>query len=130
MEEPFIVLRTYGVVVICLLLLVAGQTLLKVGLLKIGGTSFLGGGALAANVAKVFSTPYIALGFVMYGCSAILWMDVLSRLDLSVAMPLVSLTYIIALIMGAFFFHEPVGWQRIGGVIFICFGLFFIVRSQ
>jgi drug/metabolite transporter (DMT)-like permease len=130
MEDSLIVLRTYGIAVICLLLLVAGQTLLKVGLMKIGGTSFLGGGALVANLAKLFSTPYIALGFVMYGCSAILWMDVLSRLDLSVAMPLVSLTYIFALIIGAFFLHEPVGWQRILGVVFICFGLLFIVRSQ
>jgi len=107
---------------------VAGQTLLKVGLLRIGGTSFLSG-PLRQNVAKLFATPYIVLGFVVYGISAILWLDVLSRLDFSVAFPLVSLTYLFALIIGSVLFHEQVGWSRITGVFLICGGLVFIVRS-
>jgi drug/metabolite transporter (DMT)-like permease len=122
------VLRTLGVAVFCIILLVAGQTLLKVGLLRIGGTSFLSG-PLLQNVAKLFTTPYIVLGFVVYGISAVLWLDVLSRLDFSVAFPLVSLTYIFALVIGGVLFHEQVGWSRITGVFLICGGLVFIVRS-
>ena len=64
-------LRTLAVAIFCITLLVAGQTLLKVGLLRIGGTSFLSG-PLLQNVLKLFSTPYIILGFVVYGISAIL----------------------------------------------------------
>jgi drug/metabolite transporter (DMT)-like permease len=123
-----IVLRTLAIAVFCIILLVAGQTLLKVGLLRIGGTSFLSG-PLLQNVAKLFATPYIVLGFVVYGVSAILWLDVLSRLDFSVAFPLVSLTYIFALVIGSVLFHEQVGWSRIMGVFLICGGLVFIVKS-
>lgn len=123
-------IRTLAVAVFCILLLVAGQTMLKVGLLKIGGTSFLGGGSLWENVLKMFSTPYIVLGFVVYGVSAILWLDVLSKLDFSLAFPLVSLTYVFALIIGAFVFREHVNLTRILGVAFILGGLFFIVRSN
>ena len=122
--------KTLAVAVVCILLLVAGQTLLKVGLLKIGGTSFLGGGNVWENVLKLFSTPYIILGFAVYGISAILWLDVLSKLDFSVAFPLVSLTYVFALIIGAFVFHEQVGLTRIFGVILILGGLSFIIRSN
>ncbi len=122
------VLRTLVVAVFCIILLVAGQTLLKVGLLRIGGTNFMSG-PLVQNVGKLLSTPYIVLGFAVYGVSAILWLDVLSRLDFSVAFPLVSLTYIFALIIGSVLFHEQVGLSRIMGVFLICGGLVFIVRS-
>jgi drug/metabolite transporter (DMT)-like permease len=122
------VLRTLVIAVFCIVLLVAGQTLLKVGLLRIGGTSFMSW-PLLQNVAKLFATPYIVLGFAVYGVSAILWLDVLSRLDFSVAFPLVSLTYIFALVIGSVLFHEQVGLSRIMGVILICGGLVFIVKS-
>jgi drug/metabolite transporter (DMT)-like permease len=122
------VFRTLVVAVFCIILLVAGQTLLKVGLLRIGGTSFMSG-PLLQNVSKLFSTPYIVLGFAVYGVSAILWLDVLSRLDFSVAFPLVSLTYIFALIIGSVLFHEQVGLSRVMGVCLICGGLVFIVKS-
>jgi drug/metabolite transporter (DMT)-like permease len=123
------VFRTLVVAVFCIVLLVAGQTLLKVGLLRIGGTSFMSG-PLLQNVGKLFSTPYIVFGFAVYGVSAILWLDVLSRLDFSVAFPLVSLTYVFALIIGSVLFHEQVGLSRITGVCLICGGLVFIVKSM
>lgn len=122
--------KTLAIAVVCILLLVTGQTMLKVGLLKIGGTSFLGGEGLWENILKLFSTPYIILGFVVYGISAILWLDVLSKLDFSLAFPLVSLTYVFALIIGAFIFHDQVNLTRIVGVVLILGGLFFIIRSN
>ena len=121
--------KTLLLAVFCIILLVAGQTALKYGLLQIGGTQFLGG-SLLANVLKMFSTPYIVLGFTLYGLSAVLWLDVLSRLDFSLAFPLVSLTYVFALAIGAFLFKEQVTWTRIFGVLLICGGLFFIVKSR
>lgn len=124
-----VVLKTFAVAVFCIMLLVAGQTCLKVGLLKVGGTSFLGGGPLLSNILKLFSTPFIFLGFAFYGVSAILWLDVLSKLDFSMAFPLVSMTYVFALIIGAFLFHETVSLTRILGVFLIVGGLFFIIRS-
>lgn len=120
--------RTLMVAVFCIILLVAGQTLLKMGLLRVGGTSFLSG-PLIQNVAKLFSTPYIVLGFVVYGVSAILWLDVLSRLEFSMAFPLVSLTYVFALVIGSLIFHEQVSLSRVAGVFLICGGLVFIVKS-
>ena len=123
-------IRTFAVAVFCIILLVSGQTMLKVGLMRIGGTNFLGGGGLWQNALKLFQTPYIILGFVVYGISAILWLDVLSKLDFSVAFPLVSLTYVFALVIGAFLFHEPVNASRILGAVLIMCGLFFIIRSN
>lgn len=122
-------LVTIFLAVVAILLLVAGQTCLKVGLNAVGGVSFLGGDVLG-SLAKLLATPYILLGFVFYGVSAILWLDVLSKLDFSFAFPLVSMTYVFALIIGRFLFHETITWERVVGVLCICVGVLFIMRSQ
>lgn len=122
-------LMTIIVAIVSILLLVAGQTFLKVGLNQVGGVDFLGGN-FQESAVKMFSTPYILLGFLLYGVSAILWLGVLSKLDFSFAFPLVSMTYVFALIIGRVVFHETITWERIVGVLFICVGVLFIMRSQ
>ena len=116
------------VALVAILLLVSGQTLLKVGLNDIGGVSLFDGNPVG-SLLGLFRTPWIIFGFVCYGISAILWLDVLSRLDFSLAFPMVSLTYVFALLIGRFIFHETVGLERILGVFFILCGLFFVIRS-
>jgi drug/metabolite transporter (DMT)-like permease len=111
-----------------ILLLVGGQTLLKVGLNDIGGVSLFDGDPLG-SLLGLFRTPWILLGFALYGFSAILWLDVLSKLDFSMAFPMVSLTYVFAILIGRFIFQETVGLDRVLGVVFILTGLFFIIRS-
>lgn len=122
-------LVTLLIAIAAILLLVAGQTCLKLGLNAVGGVSFLGGD-VRESVARLFATPYIALGFVFYGTSAILWLDVLSKLDFSFAFPLVSMTYVFSQIIGRFVFHETITWERLAGVCLIIVGVLFIMRSQ
>jgi drug/metabolite transporter (DMT)-like permease len=119
---------TLFIALVAILLLVGGQTLLKVGLNDIGGVSLFDGNPLG-SLLGLFRTPWVILGFVCYGISAILWLDVLSKLDFSMAFPMVSLTYVFSLIIGRFIFHETVGLDRVVGVLLILAGLFFVIRS-
>jgi len=119
---------TLLIALVAILLLVGGQTLLKVGLNDIGGVSLFDGDPVG-SLLGLFHTPWIILGFACYGVSAILWLDVLSKLDFSLAFPMVSLTYIFSLVIGRFVFHETVGLDRVVGVLLIVSGLFFVVRS-
>ncbi len=119
---------TLFIALVAILLLVGGQTLLKVGLNDIGGVSLFDGNPLG-SLLRLFRTPWIILGFFCYGVSAILWLDVLSKLDFSMAFPMVSLTYVFSLVIGRLIFHETVGLDRILGVLLILSGLFFVVRS-
>lgn len=121
-------LFTLIIALIAILLLVGGQTLLKLGLNHIGGVSLFDGDALG-SLLGLLRTPWIILGFVCYGISALLWLDVLSKLDFSMAFPMVSLTYVFSLVIGRFIFHETVGLDRIIGVLLILAGLFFVIRS-
>ena len=117
---------TFLLGLVSIMLLSAGQTAIKYGLTVIGGIS-LSDGLLGAF--KLLQTPWVIVGFMLYGVSAVLWLDVLSKLDFSLAFPMVGLTYVFTLLIGRFFFGETVGWERMLGVGFIIFGIFFLVRS-
>ncbi len=111
---------------VSIVLLSAGQTALKYGLNAIGGVSLAGG---IDSFMKLFQTPWVIVGFGLYGISAILWLDVLSKLNFSLAFPMVGLTYVFTLLIGRFFFGETIGWERILGVALIVLGIFFLVKS-
>ena len=118
-----------GLALFCILLAVVGQTLMKLAIVRSGGMPVLEIG-IGGLVRKCMEVPYIFLGFAAYGASAILWLEVLTELDLSVAFPLVSISYILALIIGRFIFDENVNLPRILGVLLICSGVLVVIRSQ
>ena len=118
---------TFLLGLVAIILLSAGQTLMKAGLNAIGGISLADG---PMGFLKLFQTPWVIVGFVCYGLSSILWLDVLSKLDFSLAFPMVGLTYIFTLLIGRFFFGEAVGWERVVGVGLILGGVFFLIRSS
>ena len=119
-------LRTILLGVVAILLLSTGQTLLKLGLNQIGGVSLTSG---LQAVGKLLQTPWVALGLFFYMASTVLWLDVLSKLDFSMAFPMMGLNYVFVLLIGHFVFHEPVGLTRIMGVVLILTGIFVLVRS-
>ena len=119
---------TLFIALVAILFLVGGQTLLKVGLNDIGGVSLFDGNLLG-SLLGLFRTPWIILGFVFYGVSAILWLDVLSKLDFSMAFPMVSLSYVLTAIFSPMLLGESFSVQRFIGILVICLGVFLVSRT-
>lgn len=72
-----------------------GQLLLKAGMTKVGEISLASG---LWNVAtEIASTWQVVLGFGLFGASSVFWLVALSRLPLSTAYPVVSLSYVLIL---------------------------------
>lgn len=71
----------------------------------------------------------IVAGLFLYGISTVIWIMALKKLELSYAYPLLSVSYIFILIASYFFFHEPVSWLRIAGVVCIMAGISLVARS-
>lgn len=122
-------LQAFGLALFCILLAVIGQTLMKLAIVRSGGMPVLDLG-IGGLVRKCIEVPYIFLGFGAYGLSAVLWLEVLTELDFSVAFPLVSISYVLALFVGRYLFGENVNSSRILGVLLICSGVFFVIRSR
>lgn len=63
-----------------------------------------------------------------YGLSFFVWLAVLSRSDLTLARPFVSIGYIIIIVYG-YYAGERMSFDRIFGIALIAAGLFFVARS-
>ncbi|MDT3427929.1 multidrug transporter EmrE-like cation transporter [Paenibacillus forsythiae] len=66
---------------------------------------------------------FMALGFVCYGLGAVFMIQSLARLKLSVAYPLMSISYVVALIYGDIFLGEPVTLRKIAAVLLLGIGV-------
>ena len=59
----------------------------------------------------------------------LLWIKVLSKVELSYAYPMVSLGYVLVMIFSYFLFKENITPLRIAGVLFIILGVVLVARS-
>ena len=69
------------------------------------------------------------IGFVLYGLSAVCWLWVLSRTQLSYAYPLLSLSFPIVVALSAAYFGEVISPLRWIGVCVIVVGVSFLART-
>lgn len=107
-----------------------GQILMKKGMMIIG----------KLDNAKKFSdyffyylksifSPYVFSGLLCYVISMIIWLWILSQIDLSYARPIVALGYVIVTLYSYFFLNETFGWDRWVGIILIIIGVILVARS-
>lgn len=113
--------------ILSILLGAIGQVFLKIGSSQIE-LSWNKAQALSSIFNLLTNLPIVA-GFVLYGLSFILWIKVLSKLDLSYVYPLTSLGYVFVLFFSFFFLKENMSLYRGIGILFIIFGGFIVVRS-
>jgi drug/metabolite transporter (DMT)-like permease len=104
------------------------QILLKQGMRTVGSFS-LTFESLPSVGAKVALSPHILLGFLCYGVSVLVWLVVLSRVDVSFAYPLLSVAYIFVALAGKAVFGEVLSPARWAGILVICVGVYLITRS-
>jgi len=78
---------------------------------------------------SAFSSPFLWLGLLSVLGTFILWSSLLSKIDLSVAVPICSFSYILVPLASIIFLHEKVGLFRWSGVLFILLGVVFVSLS-
>ncbi len=110
------------------LLNAAAQIVIKKGMLQVGAFAFSMKNIVPIGL-KVVSSPFVIIGIMFYVVSLVLWLMVLSRVDVSYAYPMLSIGYIVAALFGKYLFGEPVGPVRWAGIIVICVGVYLITRS-
>jgi undecaprenyl phosphate-alpha-L-ara4N flippase subunit ArnE len=100
---------------------VSGQLCLKAGMDRVGALSAGGIGSIIQTGLRVVTTPLVFAGLALYGIGALTWLMVLSKLDLSLAYPMLALTYILIPLAARFILGEQVPalrWLGVG-IIFI-----------
>jgi uncharacterized membrane protein len=81
------------------------------------------------NAFRAIFTPYVFLGFVLYGISSLIWLMVLKTQELSYIYPMIAVGYVVVVFLSWFFFGDRIGWDRMAGVALICAGVVLVARS-
>ncbi|MEO8870307.1 MAG: EamA family transporter [Granulicella sp.] len=79
-------------------------------------------------MAALLVNPWIISAFVAAFLASLTWMAAMTKLPISQAYPLNSMTFIFVVLCGGFLFSEPLGMQKFVGVGLIIIGI--IVASQ
>ena len=118
----------FSLVIFGVLLNAVAQLLLKAGTRAVGHFEFS-----LANVWPVgwalATNPYIFGGLSCYVVSVVIWILALSRVEVSLAYPMLSLGYVVNAFFGWWLFGEAVGAMRLGGIGFIIVGVYLVAKS-
>jgi multidrug transporter EmrE-like cation transporter len=66
---------------------------------------------------------------ICYGVSVVVWVLALSRVDVSIAYPMLSIGYIVNAIAASHLFNEPIGVGKMLGIGIIILGVYILARS-
>jgi len=129
-------LKNFALILFSVVLGVLGQLSLKRGVMMAssgassGITRSLSIKSITGFLGSAASNHYVLLGFLLYFVSAISWLIILSRVNLSIAYPMISIGYIVIVLVSKYILHEEVTALAILGTLLICFGVFLILRSM
>ena len=121
-------LATATLIVSGVLLNAFAQLLLKIGVTPLGPLSVAMDNALPTALRVLSQWPVLG-GLVCYVVSVGVWIVALSRVDVSVAYPMLSLGYVVNAIAAWWLLGEPVGAMRSAGVLLILGGVWLVARS-
>jgi multidrug transporter EmrE-like cation transporter len=120
--------RGLFLVALAALTTVAGNLLMRGGVLNAGGLKLTGAG-LFAQLFGLAKQPLFVSGVFLYGLSALIWFSVISSEQLSTAYPiLVSMTFVLVTAGSVVFFHEGVSAFKAVGIIVILAGIWIVAQ--
>ena len=103
------------------------QLLLKAGAGAVGPIA--GWGALQRAAPTLALHPAVLGGLACYALSVVVWIVALSRVDVSVAYPMLSVGYVLNALLAMWLFGEAVSAQRWLGIAVILIGVTLVARS-
>lgn len=117
----------FGLILLGVLLNASAQLLLKAGMTQIGHFEFTIANALPIGM-KVAVNPPILTGLFFYVMSVAVWLLVLSRVQVSLAYPMLSIGYIVNALAAYYFFGEPLTSLRLIGIFVIIAGVYLVAQ--
>ncbi len=81
-------------------------------------------------IKTVIPSPFLWVGLFSVLCLFIIWSAILSKIDLSVAVPVASFSYVGIPVVSLIFLHEKISLLRWSGICFILAGVILVSMSS
>jgi drug/metabolite transporter (DMT)-like permease len=123
-------LKTLIVMLVAITSGAIGDIFLTQGMKSFGDISAMGLKQIFETVLKALTNWRLILGTSMQAVYFGLWLAVLSWEDLSVALPMQALSYIVVAFLAQWFLGENVSPMRWAGISLVCVGVMLITKSS
>jgi multidrug transporter EmrE-like cation transporter len=121
-------LATFGFIITGIFLNAVAQLLLKAGTNAVGAIHLTADNWFSTGLKLATQLPIIG-GLSCYVISVLVWIVGLSRVDVTIAYPMLSIGYLINAIGAWYFLGEAVSAQRILAIGIIIVGVALLARS-
>jgi drug/metabolite transporter (DMT)-like permease len=128
-KKSSLTLKVFALIILNDLIDTLAQFLMKKGLLHTGIDSVTFANILEFGARNSLSL-LLWLGIIVQLLNFFVWIIILYKVDLSIAMPVGSTCYIFIPIVAAVFLHEHVGILRWAGILLIVLGIHFVSQSK
>ena len=85
--------------------------------------------SLLSSAGSLASNLWLWLGLICYAISVVVWILALSRVDVSIAYPMLSIGYIVNAVAAWHLFDEPMNMSKVVGIGIIIVGVYVLARS-
>jgi drug/metabolite transporter (DMT)-like permease len=106
-----------------------GDILLTKGMKELGDVSAMSLKGILNAAFQALTSPKLIMGTAMLAVFFFLWLAVLSWEDLSVALPMQALNYVLVAFLSQYYLHEAVTPMRWAGTILVVVGVVLITKS-
>jgi multidrug transporter EmrE-like cation transporter len=104
------------------------QLLLKAGTNALGHFEFSMANAVPVGL-RLAVEPHILGGLFCYAISVVVWIMALSRVEVSIAYPMLSIGYVLNAVAAWYLFGEAVTPMRLLGIGIIIVGVYIVART-
>jgi len=111
--------KTHTLVLLVIVTNVLGNVFLSRGMHQVGRIV----SASPFDYVRAFANPWTALGIVILVVWIFSDLALLSRADLSFVLPVTASAYVLVALLGHFFLHDHISWERWIGILFITGGV-------
>jgi drug/metabolite transporter (DMT)-like permease len=123
-------LKTVIVMLLAVTAGTVGDILLTKGMKELGDISAMNLRGILNAALQALTSPKLIMGTSMLAVFFFLWLAVLSWEDLSVALPMQALNYVLVAFLSQYFLGEVVTPMRWAGTILVCIGVILITKSS
>ena len=123
-------LKTLVVMILAITAGAVGDIFLTLGMKSVGDLSTKGFREMIELAFRAMTSPKLIIGTMLQAVYFGLWLAVLSWEDLSVALPMQALNYIIVAFLSQWYLGESVTLMRWTGIVIICIGVALVTRSS
>ena len=121
-------LLSFSLILTGVLLNAGAQLLLKAGTNAVGHFEFSRENIWPIGW-KLATEPHIMGGLGFYVISVVVWIMALSRVEVSIAYPMLSIGYVVNALAAWWLFGEAVSLTRLAGIGVIILGVYIVSRS-